>query len=958
MNKITVPLQTDAAVADLQDALQQILERGVILRDDEGARRELSAALKREHSEQMYGEATRKLVSIFQEERRLEVSGGVDEATANAINVLLREWELLEQSDDAHRPFVVSGQLRREDGLAVHGVRVRAFHESDRGGISLGEGTADAEGRYTMRYELLRGTASINLRVSVTDEDGRLLHQSDVIRGAKPLEIVDLTLPMARKPVTQDWEEPMAKNANKTFCITGRVIDSTTQQGVAGLRVGAWDKEMICDDLVSSTVTDEQGAFQMEFTDSHFKELCQDRQPDLFFKVFRENELIKSTEDSVLWNIATGNTEVVIEVDIPAAGKPEDTFVVRGNVRDADGSLLGGVVVKAFDKDLRRKQWLGQATTNNTGEYEIRYSDQQFCRAEKGNADLVVKAVAADGSLLAASPVLFNAPPSATVDLTIPAEVLLPPTLFEKIGLALVPLLEGLKVEELEEDEEDKEHQDLSFLSGETGFDKPTLARFVLAHKLAQQRIHADFMTDRPAQQGIRAEFWFVLLGGSFYQFTEDQSLKEQLATVLGTLPSLDAAAVRKALTRGFNQKEIPEPFREDVPGWIEAFLKLIASRLVSGPGEPTFVKLALEHANITGAAKQETFARLFNEHKALTPEVLAALENDPSFKKEEIADLRTSFRLAELTRADFSVVKMIKEGFGVRQPDQIRSLARKSESEWVNFVKEKYAAGDIKLPIEVGGIAGQIELPAAEVYGKTLERQFREAFPTTAFAGGLARALHNGGAHGLPHAEALDRFLESHEEFELLNTPVDDVLQNNIDGNSRTLAEDEDFRLEVKAVQRVFKLAPTFEATDALLANDVHSAQQVYRLGENEFVRRYADRPGFTLETARLAWNRAADTHAAVLTVVADLKALEADALPLALHNGNEAVATFPNWNNLFKTGGLCECEHCRSVLGPAAYFADLLMFLKDRKSRKPIPIFGSLDYYSVKAQGSPHIL
>ena len=180
---------------------------------------------------------------------------------------------------------------------------------------------------------------------------------------------------------------------------------------------------------------------------------------------------------------------------------------------------------------------------------------------------------------------------------------------------------------------------------------------------------------------------------------------------------------------------------------------------------------------------------------------------------------------------------------------------------------------------------------------------------------------------------------MERHENFELLNTPVDDFLKNSIHPEFRALAEDENFRLEVKAVQRVFKLAPTFEATDALLADDLHSAQKIYRLGESEFVRRYADRPGFTAESARLAWNRAADTHAAVLTVVADLKALEAEALPLALQNDSEALATFPNWNNLFKTGDLCECEHCRSVLSPAAYFADLLMFLRDRQAAESRP-------------------
>ncbi len=723
----------------------------------------------------------------------------------------------------------------------------------------------------------------------------------------------------------------MAKKAKEMFRIIGRVIDHTTRQGLAGLRVEAWDKDLLYNDLVGSATTDAEGRFHVEFTDSYFKELFLDRQPDLFFKVFRGDGLIKSTEDSVLWNVAAGETEVVIEVDIPAAAKPE-TFVVRGEVRDADGSLLAGVLVKAFDKDLRRKELLGEATTNKAGEYEIRYSDQQFRRAEKGSAYLVVKAFAADGSPLAASPVLFNAPPSANVDLTVPAEALQPPTLFERIGRALAPLLEGLRVEELEED---KEHQDLSFLSGETGFEKQTLARFVLAHKLAEH--------------SLQPEFWFVLLGGSFFQFAENQSLKEQLAAILDSLSSLDASSVRKSLTRAFNQKEIPEAFRENVAGWVEAFLKFVAVRSVSGGAKPTFVKLALEHAGIEGDEKQEKFARLFNEHRALTPELLGALEKDRSFKKEEIADLRTSFHLAELTQGDFSVVKMLKEEFGVRQPEKIRTLAKKSESEWVNLVKEKHAAGDIKLPIEMGEIAGQIKFPEAEVYGKTLARQFREAFPTTAFAGGLERALQNGDTHGLRHAEALGRFLDGHEKFELLNTPVDDFFKNNIDSDFQTLAEDDNFRLEVKAVQRVFKLAPTFEATDALLADDLHSAQKVYRMGKSEFVRRYADRPGFTDAGATLAWNRAADTYAAVLTVVADLIALDPNALPKALQKGtggraplpegagSEALSSFPNWNNLFKTGDLCECEHCRSVLGPAAYFADLLMFLKDRKAVNP---------------------
>jgi hypothetical protein len=40
--------------------------------------------------------------------------------------------------------------------------------------------------------------------------------------------------------------------------------------------------------------------------------------------------------------------------------------------------------------------------------------------------------------------------------------------------------------------------------------------------------------------------------------------------------------------------------------------------------------------------------------------------------------------------------------------------------------------------------------------------------------------------------------------------------------------------------------------------------------------------------------------------------------------------IKTLPNWAELFGNLELCDCEHCRSVLSPAAYFVDLLHFLQ----------------------------
>src|SRR5205823_6454706 len=104
------------------------------------------------------------------------------------------------------RSLVVSGHVRRDDDVPFMGGRVRAFHEAEQGAIRLGEDTADAAGHYTIRYEPLPGMAGVNLRVEAYDEGGTRLQSSAVIRAARPLEIVDLVVPIASKPAERRLE--------------------------------------------------------------------------------------------------------------------------------------------------------------------------------------------------------------------------------------------------------------------------------------------------------------------------------------------------------------------------------------------------------------------------------------------------------------------------------------------------------------------------------------------------------------------------------------------------------------------------------------------------------------------------------------------------------------------------------------------------------------------------------
>ena len=100
--------------------------------------------------------------------------------------------------------------------------------------------------------------------------------------------------------------------------IRGRVVDSFTQDGLGGVRVEAWDKDFIfTDDYLGSASTISDGSFSVSFDEGAFRDLFLDKSPDLYFKVYCYDELLASTEDSVIWNVSHATVGVTIHARHP-----------------------------------------------------------------------------------------------------------------------------------------------------------------------------------------------------------------------------------------------------------------------------------------------------------------------------------------------------------------------------------------------------------------------------------------------------------------------------------------------------------------------------------------------------------------------------------------------------------------------------------------------------------------
>lgn len=152
MNKIVFPLKPHMqglTVADLQDGLLFLLDKGFLLRENEGARRELATALKQERERQAFAGATGKLVGIFQKGHGLPATGEVDERTAAALN------ETIFHEEEPPAPefqFLVRGQVLYRGGLPIPGLMVRAFHRELRTDIEIGAKKTDDNGNFEIYF--------------------------------------------------------------------------------------------------------------------------------------------------------------------------------------------------------------------------------------------------------------------------------------------------------------------------------------------------------------------------------------------------------------------------------------------------------------------------------------------------------------------------------------------------------------------------------------------------------------------------------------------------------------------------------------------------------------------------------------------------------------------------------------------------------------------------------------
>jgi hypothetical protein len=582
--------------------------------------------------------------------------------------------------------------------------------------------------------------------------------------------------------------------------------------------------------------------------------------------------------------------------------------IVYGTVVRPDGQPARGLRVAAFDQDMRSRQPLGQATTDAAGRYRISYSAAQYQRSELGGPDLVVEAYGQSGEVLHTTDVLFNASAIANVSLTL--EQVGAEADYDRIVRLLTPLLDGQGVT-LDTLEENDKNQDVTFAAGETGVPRDELVDFAAARRL-------------PPSTGLPAEFWFALLATKTIvpptPPDNTAGIAGLVAGAIAAVPLTSVTAVQQGLNKALAANLIAKGLADQFKEWLRLYLELMvreatkdgsssaAQNILNGSGVPEAKRNALLQAYLPGGSRDD---------------ILQRVRDTKQFNDQEVNAIGATLVLNDLTLGDGKLLLEFRKS--ITDPSAATMLARISQQDWVATITRTGSA-----PPDF--VAGDTPEDQRNNYGTLLAKRAALAYPTAAFAGDLARAIDTKGKLAIPNAGQVLAFFDAHPDFELATTSIDGYMQQKARPEFFNAINKADFVSGLKATQRVFKVASNLAAANSLLQDDLHSAQKIYRMGETQFVQKYATKPGFNKTTAQETFQRAANTHAAVITVVGELRATQNANKVRGIANPVQALNDFPNLANLFGNADSCDCDECQSIFGAAAYLADLLHYLEGR--------------------------
>jgi hypothetical protein len=583
----------------------------------------------------------------------------------------------------------------------------------------------------------------------------------------------------------------------------------------------------------------------------------------------------------------------------PASPEPPAqaaAWTLRGRVVDALGRGLSEYLVNLLEYDLDGTTPIDSTRSGTDGEFEFNVvlSDELRSGDDHSGLDLLfqisdqaefeqsIRSIA----LIGQGPEMFvprlaeseNAP---MVLMNISADLVVlvavgsdqrPLTEFEQLVARLSPFMRQTSFADLKEDHE---HFQISFLNNETRVEKA---------KIEQLR---DAFQQERASNGVPAWAFFGLAALGFGLTSLASMPVDELAAILAPLqPAADGndlAAVAQQLQQYLAERDIQTQI----------------STLKTSVGD-------ILQPVLDSDEKLHDFLDAYIRHEGDTESFWKGMGENPEFQAE-VSAIQLNLQLSQLTLSNLGLAKALQQE-GIANTRQLVDLSNET---WEALALEHKAG----IPAH---IIGEDDQARSKVYAQELQTLVELAFPTDM----IKKSVRD--------AESAT-FLDNNPDFDFTRTPVETYLFERGEQAFDGIQNPDEVKSQLRKMQRMYTLTSKASDMHALLDQHYESAHQISMLSVEDFARSLEGK--ISLEDAHVYHAKALGVSDAAAEIYHQLRELAISPAPQAIENPAGGVGPLqriiPNWESLFSSLDICECEHCKSVYSPAAYFVDLLHIL-----------------------------
>ncbi len=182
---------------------------------------------------------------------------------------------------------------------------------------------------------------------------------------------------------------------------------------------------------------------------------------------------------------------------------------------------------------------------------------------------------------------------------------------------------------------------------------------------------------------------------------------------------------------------------------------------------------------------------------------------------------------------------------------------------------------------------------------------------------------------------KALKTFIDNNKILDLYNF---DLLRNDNGLNWSDIDPNDQkpVKSQLLAYQRVLTLMDDFKTREILLRNGLDSALSVASLKEEDF----RQKSGLDYSTSQLVYQKARGNALMAINYYQNIhnsiKDIFNHTAVSNLQSIYNDIKDIDGYEDLFGSLDYCDCEHCKSIIGPAAYFTDLMYFIQENISKK----------------------